>query len=199
MKGSRSYPLGLPVAFLLAVVGLGFQTQERVAQEDPANLSRSVGVVDALKVFDAFPDAVEGRAKLTEMNNQFAQVLEQHQKRIADLELDYGSFVEGTQERDLVGVELRVTRLRLQSLIEVFERRMRNASRPFVADMYDRIWVAVEKVAKAKGLALVLRVRQAQAADLDIRRANNDMRSVLYAAPHLDLTQHVINMLKGGG
>ena len=199
MKGSRSYPLGLPAVVLLAMAGLSFQTQDASTQDAAASLSRSVGVVDALRVFDAFPDAVAGRAKLEEMSNQFTLVAEQHRRRIEELELDYQKFVEGTQDRDLVGVELRVTRLRLQSLIEVFDRRLRNESRPFVVEMYDRIWAAVDKVAKAKGLALVFRVRRDQGADLDLRRANNDMRSVLYAAPHLDLTQDVINTLKAGG
>ena len=199
MKGSRSYSLGLPAAVLLAMAGLSFQTQDASTQDATASLGRSVGVVDALRVFNAFPDAVAGRAKLEEMSNQFTLVAEQHRRRIEELELDYQKFVEGTQDRDLVGVELRVARLRLQGLIEVFDRRLRNESRPFVVDMYDRIWAAVDKVAEAKGLELVFRVRRDHGAELDVRRANNDMRSVLYAAPHLDLTQDVINTLKAGG
>lgn len=180
MKTSRSYPLGLPIAALLAV-GLSFQSPGPTD-----SLAGVVGVVDAGRVFNEYPAAVDGRARLAALGSQLKAALSEQDDLIKQTQLEIMSLTEGSQEWELKNVELQAARLRLQGQNDVFERRMGAEARNFSTEMYRVIWEAVGEVAEAKGLQLVLRLQQEP----------SEMRTVLHTIPELDITQEVINHLK---
>ncbi len=187
--------LGLPMA-ALAVVGLSLGSQDPA----PANLSGVIGVVNALQVFNAYPKAIAGKANLEEMAQQFNELARQREQDIQQLQLDLMALDTGAvalDQRLQKTLELDLAQRGLQGQIQLHETRLQREMAVFNMAMYKDIWEATTKVAKAKSLKLVLRMRELEPPiTLQNERNFNDRRTVLYVAPELDLTQDVINMLK---
>lgn len=196
MSEKISAVLGIPVA-VLAGAGLSFSFQDPGARA--LDLSQSIGVVDAIAVINAYPTAIAGQATLQKLAADFQAEMNLHDQDIQQLELDIGSLEPGTREQGLKTLKLDQAKRYRQGLINLHLERMQVDSTQFTVEMYEDFWEAVGKVAKAKGLQVVLRKRKYDPAlRADLRRASNDRRTVLYAAPELDVTQDVINMLKAG-
>ena len=186
--------LGFPVA-VLAGAGLTFSFQDPGA--GALDLSRSIGVVDAIAVINAYPAAIAGQAALQKLDADFRAEMNLHDQKIQQLEMDIQSLENGTQDQRLKTLQLDQAKRYAQGLINLHLERMQGETTQFTVDMYEDFWAAVDKVAKAKGLQVVLRKREYDPTiPAELRRASNDRRTVLYAAPELDVTQDVINMLK---
>ena len=186
--------LGLPVA-ALAGAGLSFSFQDPGA--GAPDLSQSIATVDAIAVIEAYPAAIAGQAALQKLDDDFRAQMRQHEQDIQQLGLDIQALENGTREQRLKTLQLDRAKRYAQGLINLHLDRMQGDTTQFTVDMYEDLWEAVGKVAKAKGLKLVLRKREYDPTiPADLRRASNDRRTVMYAAGELDVTQDVINMLK---
>jgi Skp family chaperone for outer membrane proteins len=194
MSKSFSAFLGLPVA-ALAGAGLSFSFQDPGA--GAPDLSQSLATVDAIAVINAYPAAMAGQASLQKLATDFQAEMALHEQKIQQLELDIGALAPGTREQKLKTLQLDQAKRLAQGLINLHFERMQGDTTQFTVDMYEAFLEAVDKVAVAKGLKVVLRVRKYDPSiPAELRRASNDRRTVLFAAPELDVTQDVINMLK---
>lgn len=195
MSAIPSAILGLPVA-ALALASLSFSTQGPGAQAP--DLSGVIGVVNALQVQAAYEKAIEGNQSLRQLNDRFQESADKMEEAIQQLKLEIMALDNSAQqERNMKSLQLDLAQRELQGREVLHREQMLRESAALSVQIYEDIWAASAKVAQAKGLKLVLRMRELQTgAPLDIRQAFHDRRNVLYAAPELDLTQDVINMLK---
>ena len=185
---------GLPVA-ALAVAGVSFVSQDPSASGN--GLSRYVGVVDVIAVSEAYPRFIDGMAGLQKLKDELNAGLSQERQRIDQLELDIMAFDPSTQDYRVKTLERELAQRRVAGLIPLHEQRIAGEYARLNVEVYTDIEAAIAKVAEARGVLLVLRVRHdAPNAPLEMRMSNNDRRTVLYSAPELDLSQDVINMLK---
>ena len=195
MNKIRSAFLGLPVA-VLAIAGMSFSIQGPEAQ-DP-DLSEVIGVVNALQVRTAYAKAIAGSESLRRLNESYLQGVRQREDLIKQMEMEVDSLDPSAQvQRARMSLQIELARRELQGNELIHRDRLLMQGATLQVAIYEDIWEAAAKVAQAKGLKLVLRVRELPAgAPLDVRQAFHDRRNVLYHVGELDLTQDVINMLK---
>ena len=195
MSKIRSAFLGLPVA-VLAIAGMSFSIQGPEAQ-DP-DLSKVIGVVNALEVRAAYAKFIAGSASLRRMNESYLQGREQREEVILQMEMEVAALAPSAQvQRAQMNLQMDLRRQELRGNELIHRDRMLLEEAGLQVEIYEDIWEAAANVARAKGLKLMLRVRELPAeAPLDVRQAFHARRTVLYHAQELDLTQDVINMLR---
>lgn len=186
----RSLYMALPAAVMAA--GLA-----SAQGPDTWSLSKDVGVVDTLQVLNAYAKFIDGQAALKRMNDEFKAAMDQEVQQIQQLELDIMALEDGTQEHRLKTLELELAQRKVQGLGNVHQAKMNSAMARLNVETYDDVFKAVESVAKAKGLKLVLRKR-AELPNMpeEFKISDNDRRTILFVDPELDITQDVIDTLK---
>lgn len=175
--------------------------QEARPAQDPAPVADAkalkVGVVDFVKVMDAFPRSIEGRTKLDELRKQNRAVLEVELKKGRELELHLEDLQRGTPAHDMKLHELRLRKQDIEGKEQLFEREWRRRFDEWYMSVYADMERAVAIVAKERGLQLVLRVHpQLEEATVENRTRVYDARIVWFAAEEIDITAAVIKVLQ---
>lgn len=156
-----------------------------------------VGVVDFVKVIDAYPRAIQERKKIEEFAKQRRAVLAAEERKAQEIKLKRDDFQPGTFDRDLKENELRQQVQYLDGLSRVFESEHRRRIEEFYVKIYEDMQRAVAKVAKDRGVGLVLRVHEDTFDGSTESKARVfEARVVWYASEEIDLTPAIIQLLQ---
>lgn len=188
-RKSMSVAFSLPLAFLLGSAWPGQRTEDPLA---------AVGVVDMDRVAKAYEKNIR---LVKELNRSFAEFHDRLNERFKEIEGKLKANIDAFDPYTPEWVEANVKyRSALSGLEE--ERKLGNARlnrqrfRQKV-EIYEDIERAIAKVAKARGVRLVLRWRaMLEKAPLDQQFQVHSSRDLLYYDRALDLTETVIRMLK---
>lgn len=171
-----------------------------MAQQDAtaaAKAAPKVGVVDFVKVVDAYPRAIEARAKIEELRKQQRGVLEAELKKGKELEVQLEDLQRGTPAHDLKLHELRLKKQNIEGMEQIFDREWRRKIDEFYTTIYSDLERAVAIVAKERGVLMVLRAHpQLEDGSLENKSRVFEARIVWYAAEEIDLTPAVIKLLQ---
>ncbi len=164
----------------------------------------TVGVVNLDKVIDTYPRWIKMKADIAAMRNTFDERLTAMTKPIRELKAVIDSMEDGTEQRRQKELAHSLMLQEQKGQAEILREQLDlEIARSQVA-VFEDLEVAIAKVAKARGVDLVLRRREVpKAADvgalsargIQARLSDFERQSVLYAADSLDLTQDVIKLL----
>lgn len=198
----------------LAAVALGVAAIGRAAAQAPTPASSarsagasdtaippkggvSIGVVDFVKVLEAYPRAIQERKKIDEFVKQREAALEAEGKKIRELRAKCEDLREGTLERDLKEHELRLKLQDIDGMQKVFANERRRKIDEFYVAIYEDMQRAVRKVAESRGVTLVLRVHDdVFDGSVGSKARVFEERVVWYAGPDIDLTPAIIQLLQ---
>lgn len=156
-----------------------------------------VGVVDFVKVMDAYPRAIEARGKLDELRKQNRAVLEAEVKKGRELELKLEDLQRGTPAHDMKLHELRLKKQGIEGMEQIFEREWRRKFDEWYLTVYADMERAVAIVAKERGLQMVLRSHpQIEDGTVENRTRVYEARIVWFASEEVDVTPAVIKVLQ---
>lgn len=165
----------------------------------PAAPKFPVGVVDFVKVFDAYPRAVQEENALKDFNRRQQEVLDAEERKLEQLKIQRDNYNKGSRDYAMKDNELRAKLRELEGLQEILRVEFGQKRNEFMNTIYADIGRAIAIVAKERDVKLVLRrhppldgLSSGQNAQL------NEARQVWYAAEELDLTPHVIKLLQVG-
>jgi Skp family chaperone for outer membrane proteins len=173
------------------------KAQEPASAEAKAASAPKIGVVDFVKVVEAYPRAIEERAKIEEMRKQQRAVLEAELKKGRELEVKLEDLQRGTPAHDFTLHQLRMKKQDIEGLEQVYDRDWRRKIDEFYNAIYGDLERAVAIVAKERGVHMVLRAHP----QLDGESAENrarvfEARMVWYSSSEIDLTPFVIKLLQ---
>jgi Skp family chaperone for outer membrane proteins len=173
------------------------QAQEPASTEAKASPSPKIGVVDFVKVVEAYPRAIEERSKIEEMRKQQRAALEAELKKGRELEMKLEDLQRGTPAHDMKLHELRLKKQDIEGLEQIFDRDWRRKIDEFYNAIYGDLERAVAIVAKERGVHIVLRAHpQLEGESTENRARVFEARMVWFASPEIDLTPFVIKLLQ---
>jgi Skp family chaperone for outer membrane proteins len=190
--------------FLSAVsaVAQGSSPAAPAIESKPAPLATKleapkIGIVDFVKVVDAYPRAIAERQKIDELRKQQLTILDAEIKKAREMQLKLSDLQRGTSARDLKEHELRLKEQDVDGMKTLFEREWRRKVEEFYTSIYADLERAVSIVAKDRGVQLVLRAHpELEDGSTESKARVFEARIVWYSAQELDLTAAVIALLQ---
>ena len=165
-----------------------------------------VGVVDVLKAVEQYPRYIELRTALEERIRQYEDQLKALAQQLDELRGTIQILNEGTEERAEKEFELQIGLQRQDYLRKALRDRVALEELRNTLMVYEDLEVAIGKVAKQRGVTLVLSkqditpsagpVEEMSAREVQGRVKAYDRRQVWFAADELDLTGDVIKLLQ---
>lgn len=167
------------------------------AAEAKAANTPKIGVVDFVKVVDAYPRAIAERTKIEDLRKQQRSVLEAELKKGKELELQLEDLQRGTPKYDLKLHELRLKKQDIEGMEQIFDRDWRRKIDEFYVLIYADLERAVSIVAKERGIQMVLRAHpQLEETSSENKARVFEARIVWFASEEIDLTPAVIKLLQ---
>jgi Skp family chaperone for outer membrane proteins len=195
MKSTLTVALSV-LSLLASVAAQGHQAPQNAVPAADAKAPK-VGVVDFVKVMDAYPRAIEARGKLEEMRKQNRALLEAELKKGRELELKLEDLQRGTPAHDMKLHELRLKKQDIEGMEQIFEREWRRKFDEWYLSVYAEMERAVAIVAKERGLQMVLRSHpQLEDGTVENRTRVYEARIVWFASEEVDITPAVIKVLQ---
>jgi Skp family chaperone for outer membrane proteins len=191
-------------AGLLVVVAAMVARNESQAQGIPADVSK-LAVVDMTRLFNECQQIKDLNDYLQKRDEQLRAKRQSARDAVTQKEAELEAFARGSKEyleRFKQWVQLQIdygTMLRLQQ-----RQNLRDQMR-WTRKTYNEIVQAVQEVAKARNLALVLYRDEMDLRTNDIQELERRLRGrkVIYAAEPLDITQEILDRInrdyKAGG
>jgi len=197
---------------LMVAAGSSLVAQENSAPAEAAAkklVAPTIGVVDLAKALDAYPKKIKMEQEFTKMQENFFSQLREIEVKIKETLENIKAVGENSEEgkdrkfqydglRDLY----EFNRKRITEKLGIAEMRMH-------LELYEDMEVAVAKVAKNRGVQLVLRVYDQgpppnfpdKATNKDLDRMNQrlklfELRQILYTTDEIDLTGDLIKLLQ---
>jgi Skp family chaperone for outer membrane proteins len=164
-----------------------------------------VGVVDLGKAFDLYPRTIKEQERLQKLREDSREMIDKISKRIDEMKGSILVLKEGSFERDQKQMELELTMQERQGRIKLLSDRLQLEEMRTHLLLYEDLDAAVARLAKDRGVHLVLRVDQNTAAPADDtgnpkvvekRLLAFDRRQVWFASEQLDLTADLIKLLQ---
>ncbi|GAB4150354.1 MAG: hypothetical protein Fur0037_18860 [Planctomycetota bacterium] len=167
-----------------------------LAQDDPAP-KPSIGVVDFVKVFDAYPKYVRERKKLDENHASVQGKLDELKRQIEEKKAQRELLAADSRERAQADLELDLSMRQYNGLAQIWLEDLGRQADKLAVECYEDIERAIQKVATARGLTLVLRLhRETRTNSIGDRIKVYERRLVWYAADEVDLTAEVIKRMQ---
>lgn len=189
----RALPSLLPLLCCLCLPVSGRLT----AQDKAAPVEKAIGVVDFVKVIDGYPRAIQERKKLEDLRKAMVDQLEAEQKKLDELAAAKDALKEGTRERAVKILELNAGMRHLDGMREILDADYGQAKDRFMVLVYEDLDKAIDKVAREKGLKLVLRITRDLGDGTVTGKANAfNKRLVWFAADEIDITNDVVKLLQ---
>lgn len=163
-----------------------------------------IAVVDFAKVLENYPKAMAERDRLDKMRRAAREQVDALTKRIRELQEQLAVFEEGTMDHARRQLDIELMAQQRPALTKLLNEQLAIEEMKVDIGLYEDAELAVAKVAKERGVQIVLR----KLADLpprgdaespketQARVMTFDRRQVWYAAPEVDLTPHVIKFLQ---
>ncbi len=157
----------------------------------------TVGVVDFVKVMEAYPRAIQERKKIDDFAKEGRATIDAAERAANEIRLKRDDYQQGTFERDQLELQLHQKAQYLDGLRQVFDNELSRKAETYYAVIYPDLQRAVAKVAKDRGVALVLRMHEDVLDGSPRTKARVfESRIVWYAAEEIDLTAAVIQLLQ---
>ena len=167
------------------------------AADAKATTAPKIGVVDFVKVVDAYPRAIAERTKIEELRKQQRTVLEAELKKGKELEVQLEDLQRDTPRYDLKLHELRLKKQDIEGMEQIFDREWRRKIDEFYVAIYADLERAVAIVAKERGVQMVLRAHpQLEETSSENKARVFEARIVWFASEEIDLTPAVIKLLQ---
>jgi Skp family chaperone for outer membrane proteins len=190
---SRTLRNLLPFLAITALVSLSPR------QQTPA-IENAVGVVDFVKVFDAYPRAIEEGKRLDGVRKQLQEGFDRENKKLEDMHEQAKIHPKNSRERAQIEVDIDAGLRRLKGMADIADADMREQQEKRLVSAYEDIDAAVQAVAKEKGLKLVMRVHRDVGNDTTTGKLRlYESRVVWYSTAEMDLTAAVIKLLQVPG
>ncbi len=205
----------VPFAACLSVCGLlAAQDGKPVANEANATKQGAVparpavmpliAVVDFAKVLEVYPKAVAERERLSGLRKTFNEQMDALTKRIEELKLQLPLYPEGSREQAMKQLDLETMLQQRPALAKLLNEQLQIEEMRMEVVLYEDVEIAIAKVAKDRGVQIVLRMLSdlpdrkddASPKEIQARVVAYDRRQVWYAAPETDLTPHVIKFMQ---
>ncbi|MCA8964334.1 MAG: OmpH family outer membrane protein [Planctomycetes bacterium] len=209
----------VPFAACLAVSGLlsaqdgkpvaaSAEKQASAQKQDGAPVKVAVApvvaVVDFAKVLDVYPKAVAERERLNALRKSFNDQMDALTKRIEELKLQVPLYPEGSREQAMKQLDLETLMQQRPALAKLLNEQLQIEEMRKDVALYEDVDIAVAKVAKDRGVHIVLRkmsdlperTDDAGIKEIRDRVVAYDRRQVWYVAPEVDLTPHVIKFMQ---
>ncbi|WP_347242951.1 OmpH family outer membrane protein [Thermogutta sp.] len=211
MRKSPLISFRLSSAWLLSIVvlcaaglwlGQQWHDYPPVARAETAatntEMNAKIGVIDLAAVMQRIPEL---RAELTELQSDVQRAQSQFQKRqseLLSLQKELQTLSPESQEFQQRQQTLQQQMSQLQMEMQLQQQQFFERERKAYLSALGRIDEAVQKVARAKGLIIVLKQSRPPAATSNPQELLSYLaREVIWAEPNLDITDDVIRELLG--
>ena len=186
---------GTTLAAFLAVAGVSF---EFGAVQNPAPVQPKTGLVEFITLFDLSPQGIAASAKLKVLGDGYQADMDRLKKEIEGTQARLSKFKAGTLDHAKLQIRiggLEGTALRLKDALE--QDMVTQKGQQWV-QLYEIFEQAIEKVAKARGLDLVMRRSPAVAPDDGLFRRYQMLegRKIWFSNPAMDITDAILDQLK---
>lgn len=171
-----------------------------------AQAALTIGVVDVVKAVEQYPRYIKMRGELEGRMRGYSDQLKQLAAELDELRGTIGVLAEDSDDRKEREFQLQMGLYRQDYLRKTFRDRMQFEEVRVLLRVYADLEVAIAKVAKQRGVALVLRkhviepasapIEQLAAAELDLRIKQYERQVLWFADDGLDLTGDVIKLLQ---
>lgn len=167
------------------------------AEGSPKVSALKVGVVDFVRVIDAYPKAIEERKKVDELRKQQLTTLDAEVKKLREMQIKLADLQRGSRGYELAQHEIRLKQQDIEGTQSLFERDWRRAFDQFLVTVYADLERAVAIVAKDRGVHMVVRAHpELEGGSAEDRARVYETRMVWYASEEIDLTPAVIQLLQ---
>jgi Skp family chaperone for outer membrane proteins len=164
-----------------------------------------VGIVDLVKAFEQYPRWIKLNGELKKKGEAAKGQLEEMTKRIDELRASMEVLGQDSEERREIAMRVEILQQQRQGTGKWLQDKLQIDEARAMILVYEDLEVAIKKVAKARGVALVLRVHEvgnsggevAKMSPLSVERRIRayEARQVWHADDSIDLTADVIKLL----
>lgn len=201
MKSTTLVALAAAMAFSLPAQDGGKAVTDAAAK--PATTGTSVGVVDFAKVIDQYAKFAQGSAEIEKKRELLLGQLKALRSEIAEKVEALRSINQDSEEALDRSGEIELLRGKQKLWEGAFERKLELDRARLLFEVYQDLEVAVAKVAKARGVDVVLRLHAMDAVDLAKLQPRSlggrldlfERRMVWYSSESVDLTNDVIKLM----
>lgn len=176
-----------------ALVGGAVLLTSSAAQPARPALTR-IAVCDFVDIFNNYARAKEETAKLNERRQQIKAEMDKREKAIEALKLERDSYKQGSKKYEEMAGQITWQTLQNEAWLRYQENLTLSDHRNLTREMYKEIKAMIAKVAKQRGVILVL---QREPETLETQNTAELLRQiygrkVLYSADELDITETVL-------
>ena len=176
-----------------ALVGGAVLLTSSAAQPARPALTR-IAVCDFVDIFNNYARAKEETAKLNERRQQIKAEMDKREKAIEALNLERDSYKQGSKKYEEMAGQITWQTLQNEAWLRYQENLTLSDHRNLTREMYKEIKAMIAKVAKQRGVILVL---QREPETLETQNTAELLRQiygrkVLYSADELDITETVL-------
>jgi len=166
-----------------------------------------VGVVDLGKAFDTYPRVIKERERLKKLHDGYEEQIQQVSKRLDEIKGLIPLLKEGSRERKQKELEYELALQQRQGLSKLYNEELGGETMRMHLSIYEDLEAAIGKLAKDRGVDLVLRLDDSDLTTLseaertNVKQVQNrlvtfERRHVWFATTQLDLTSDLIKMLQ---
>ncbi len=199
---------------LLAAAASLLPAQEKPATSAPAvdaSIKKApgtpiIGVVDLAKAFEQYPKAIKKNEELEKMRVAFDERVKQATKQLDELRENIKLLAEGSEERRQKEFEFESGMQQRKFVAGMLTDRLHLADYRNQIAIYEDMEIAINKVAKNRGVQIVMRtfnpgppltpVDKAPPQEVLDRLRRFENRQVWFATDEIDLTGDVIKLLQ---
>lgn len=167
--------------------------------------AQNIGVVNIQKVFNDLREVKDIKTQFSAKAEQLQSQKAAAESRVKGLTESRAQFKPGSTEYDNTNKEIVKLVTESQVQLQIAQAELTQQQKVQTKQVFDKIDAAVAEVAKAKNLAVVVSQLAPELSQEMMERANPEQlnqalfsRSVLYAAPNVDITADVVTKLDAG-
>lgn len=201
----RAAALGAALSFLV-VFPAAVEAQDRTATQAPARPvgpgGLVVGTIDFVKALDAYPRKVKEFERLQKLADSSAEQIDKITRRIEEIKGTIQVLADDSRDRDIKQVELELAMQERQAFAKLLREQFDVEEIRVRAALWADLDAAVERLARDRGVHLILRADSVPAPergkprDLRNQMVAYEQRQVWFAAKELDLTADLIKLLQ---
>lgn len=176
---------------------------DAVAKGAPA--APLIGVVDLVKAIQQYPKYVKGNVELDNKRKSARADLDELRKAIDEKQAALQMVDKDSEEYRTRQDQIELLQMQGKALLERYNRVIEIDEMRHMFAIYQDLEVAVAKVAKARGVSIVLRMHEMDDPKVDLAKMSPkslkgrlnvfDLRQVWYASEQVDLTEDLIKLL----
>lgn len=191
----RRWPY-LGAALVAAVAGCGILGQWLWSEPQPTGSPR-IGVINLTRMWEGYQKRLYLDSKLTRFRETKTQAMDEKRDEITQLAQRLDLLAPGSTQREATAQELEGKQVEARTLAELSTKEVARRYFEYWDIVYNDIRAAVDKIAQQEGYDLVLKAVDVRSRTTSAQELQGKIEgmTVLYSAPHLDLTEKVLTVL----